>query len=199
MTIRPGEEWGRPADGHITVTATATDAELAGLVAAGNTGPFELAAGDLHRAVGSPPAGSRHQVVPVDALVVRLDDGPEQVAVAHVVARRPGPLGAWRGPLLAVCNGDHVGRWNVAPRAHPNDGRADVVEVASMSLRTRWQAWRRLPHGTHVPHPSIATRSVRAARFEFTQPRRVWIDGISAGECRSLDLAVRPDAFELVV
>ena len=28
-------------------------------------------------------------------------------------------------------NVDRLGRWDVAPRAHPNDGRADVVEVAA--------------------------------------------------------------------
>ena len=48
---------------------------------------------------------------------------------------------------------------DVAPRAHPNDGRFDVVEVsAAMPARARLQAWRRLATGTHVPHPDITTR-----------------------------------------
>ena len=160
------------------------------------TGPFALLSGDLHRAIGAPTPGQHTTIVPVDALAVRLDDRPEQLAVAHVVAHRSW----WRGQVLAVCNVDYVGTWNVAPRAHPNDGRADVVEVApTMGTRARWQAWRRLPLGTHVPHPAIATRSVRDVSFEFDRPLRVWLDGVETGTARRLRVTVRPDSFELYV
>ena len=60
--------------------------------------------------------------------MLRVDaDGRRLTAVAHVVARGGGPW--WRGPIVAVMNADRLGRWDVAPRAHPNDGRLDVVEV----------------------------------------------------------------------
>lgn len=199
MTIKPGEEWGRPA-GDVAPAVHATgDAGLARLLAKGATGPVALGGGDLHRAVGAPAPGASGILLPVDLLEVTIDDDPPDLAVAHVVVRRPGPAGWWLGPLLAVCNVDYVGEWNIAPRAHPNDGRADVVEVSAMAVRARWQARRRMPHGTHLPHPAIKTRSVRSATWEFDQPLCVWLDGERRGTARTLTVEVRPDAFELLV
>lgn len=194
MTIRAGQEWGRPAPGGVVATRAADDADLARRVAAGEQGPFTLGAGDLYRSLGSPR--SNQTIVPIDALAVRIDDGPEVLAVAHVVAR----AGWWRGPLTAVCNVDYVGAWNVAPRAHPNDGRADVIEVAaSMGVRARWQAWRRLPQGTHVPHPDVTTRSVRTVEFDWDTPMPVWLDGVKAGSAHHLSVTVHPDALDLLI
>jgi len=199
MTIKPGREWGRPLTEPGPHRACSGDAELARRVAAGEPGPFSVEGGDLHRAIGVPQPPWR-QIVPVDALEVVID-GHDHLAVAQVVARRPGRVGWWRGSVIAVCNVDYVGNWNVAPRAHPNDGRADVVEVAAaMGARARWQAWRRLAHGSHVPHPAISTRSVRQVEFVFTKPLGVWLDGIRAADrAHRLTVTVLPDAFELLV
>jgi hypothetical protein len=200
VTIKPGREWGRELAEPVHAVARISDADLAAAYAAGATGPFAVGAGDLWRAVGAPRGPTFRHVVPVDVLEVRLDGGEALVAVAHVVARRQGRLGWWRGRILAICNVDYVGEWNVAPRAHPNDGRADVVDVAGMMpWRARWQAWRRLPQGAHVPHPAISTRSVREATFEFDQPVAVWLDGVRAGTARILAVRVQPDAFELYI
>jgi hypothetical protein len=200
MTIRPGQEWGRELAEPVHISARAGDAELAAAYAAGEHGPFAVGAGDLHRAVGAPAGAMYRHALPVDFLEVWLDDGEPRVAVAHVVTRRSGRFGWWRGRIVAVCNVDYVGEWNVAPRAHPNDGRADVVEVAgTMPMRARWQAWRRLRQGTHIPHPAIDTRSVREVTFEFDHPVAVWLDGVRSGTTSILTVKVRPDAFELYV
>jgi diacylglycerol kinase family enzyme len=123
-------------------------------------------------------------------------DGVLAVAVAHVVVRGSW----WRGPILAVCNVAYIGDWNVAPRAHPNDGRFDVVMVASgMSVRHRWQARTRLALGTHVPHPDITIRTGTEASWEFERPRRVWIDGVEWGEVSALTVTIEPDAYTLYV
>jgi len=149
----------------------------------------------LFTAVGAPAPRPIAQRVPVDLLRVGLDDR-ELTAVAHVVARRSW----WRGPVIAATNVDHVGEWNVAPRAHPNDGRFDVVEVApDMSLRQRWQARSRLAQGTHVPHPQIATSTAQERSWTFDRPMRVWIDGVDRGRTRRLSVRLEPDAFELHV
>ena len=95
-------------------------------------------------------------------------------------------------------NCDHLGTWDVAPRAHPNDGRLDVVEVdTSMTLRNRLQARRRLPHGTHVPHPSIAVRTTTEASWTFARPTPVVIDGVPAGRVRRLTVRAQPDHFAI--
>lgn len=194
MTIRPGEEWGAAVDRPDDLVVLADDASLAAAVLAGR-GPLSVSGGDLHRAVGSPQPRPQMQRVDVD-LIRATADGEEVVAVAHVVARRSW----WRGPLVAVMNVDHVGDWNVAPRAHPNDGRLDVVEVdASMGVRQRWQARRRLPQGTHVPHPAISTRRATEAAWTFDPPLRLWVDGVDRGPVAELSVTVEPDAFTLHV
>ena len=195
MTIRPGVEWGDTVDRPGDLVVCAGDAELAALVAAGDPRPLAVGAGDLARTAGSPGHRDRVQRVPVDALRV-VADGVEHVAVAHVVARRR----TWLGRIVAVCNAEWMGAWDVAPRAHPNDGVADVVEVAaSMPVRARFQARRRLPTGTHVPHPDIRTSRTADGTWTFGAGTRLWIDGVPRGRVRELQVRVDADAFELHV
>ena len=68
-----------------------------------------------------------------------------------------------------------------------------------MSLRARWQAWRRLRTGDHVPHPDITTRRIRAESFTFDRPVGVWVDGVDCGTVATLDVEVEPDAAEIYV
>ena len=193
MTIRKGEEWGTAVSQPASLVVAADDAELAQLVAADPAGAFGVSSGDLHRSLGSPPARSDLRLLPLDALLVRLDDA-EVLAVAHVVARNSW----WRGPLLAVLNCGEIGTWNVAPRAHPNDGRFDVVEVSTaMSLRQRWQARRRLPLGTHVPHPAIATTTAEHGVWTFDTPRDIHVDGVRRGRATRLEVMLSPDHFSI--
>jgi diacylglycerol kinase family enzyme len=97
--------------------------------------------------------------------------------------------------VVAVMNAEFVGEWDVAPRSHPNDGRAEVVVVdPTMSVRERVQAWRRLRSGTHAPHPSITARQVTAETVTFGRELAVWVDGVRRGSARSITVAVVPDA-----
>lgn len=195
MTIRKGEPWGEPVERPADLRVLGSDAEVAAAVSADPTASIGLSGGDLHRSVGSPPARTTMQRLPIDALAVSAD-GEEFLAVAHVVVRR----GWWRGPIVVAMNVDHLGDWNVAPRAHPNDGRVDLVEVEpSMTLRERWQARGRLAAGTHVPHPKISVRTGVEATWKFSEPQGVWVDGVRAIEARAVSIAVRPDAFTVVV
>lgn len=185
MTIRPGEHWGtevaRPAD----LVEVDADASLA----ARGGEPTGLRGGDLYVSLGAPARRDPVQRLPIDGLRVTLD-GVDHDAVAHVVMRRSW----WRGRVVAVMNVDHIGDWNVAPRAHPNDGRLDIVEVdAAMTVRDRWAARRRLAAGTHVPHPRIRTRRAEAERWEFDRPTSVWIDGVAAGSSRIVEVEIVPD------
>lgn len=198
MTIRRGSDWGvevpRPGDLHVV----ASDAALARALSSGSPGPLALAAGDLHRTLGVPdPRRDRLRRVELDVLHVELDD-VERLAVAHVLARRPGWRGWWSGPIVAVLNAAHYRHWEAAPRGHPNDGRAEIVEVdARMPVRARVQARRRLRTGTHLPHPSISVSSRREATWEFERPTLVELDGVRHGLVRRLRVTVEPDAFEL--
>jgi len=195
MTIRKGEPWGEPVGRPDDLRVVESDAAVADAVRSGASGPIGISAGDLHRAVGSPPPREHMQRLPIDVLDVTVD-GREFVAVAHVVARR----GWWQGRIVAATNVDHIGHWNIAPRAHPNDGRFDVLDVdQEMTLRQRWQARARLPTGTHVPHPLISVRTATEMAWKFARPHAIWVDGVRVAEARDLSVVVRPDAFSLVV
>lgn len=205
MTVSRGVPWGVDAVPPAGLRVVDGDAELADALGAVDAPPLAVSAGDLWRTVGAPrvvPHPSMRRV-PVDRLRVHLD-GVEVVAVAHVICRRaPRPIGWigwWRGSVLAVANAEFRGRWDIAPRSHPNDGRADVIEVrAEMGWRARWQAWRRLPSGTHVPHPAISTTRTTEMQRRFDPPTDVWVDGRRHRRIRALRVTVEPDAFELYV
>ncbi len=136
MTIRRGEQWGEVVDRPADLIVAASDKELARHVAERVERPLGVSSGDLFRTVGAPARRAQAVRLPID--VLRVDaDGQTHLAVAHVVARRSW----WRHEIVAAVNVDHVGDWNVAPRAHPNDGRFDVVEVdRAMTIRQRLQA-----------------------------------------------------------
>ena len=195
MTIRKGEPWGTGTDRPPNLLVVDSDAGIVEAFRQDASRPVGLAGGDVFRSLGSPGHRSEMQHLPLDVMEVALD-GTVALGAAHVVVRRSW----WRGPVLAVMNVDHIGGWNVAPRAHPNDGRVDVVEVdAAMSVRQRWQARRRLPTGTHVPHPKISVRTATSLERTFPRPYRVWIDGVRVDDARSVAVTVVPDAFGVLV
>jgi hypothetical protein len=208
MTIRPGEQWGTMGPVPVDLVRLDDDGDVGRFVteriragAPRCVPPIAPRRGDLFRSLGGDPARDRVDAgadvahLPLDGLRVEVD-GEELWAVAHVVARRSW----WRGEVVAVMNGQYLGDWDVAPRAHPNDGRADLVRAqARMPLRARWQARRRLPLGTHVPHPDIVTRQASGFDLVFDRPLKVWLDGYLVGEHRRVVVSVVPDLLTVCV
>ncbi|MEO1056289.1 MAG: hypothetical protein AAFY28_05170 [Actinomycetota bacterium] len=203
MTIKRGDAWGDLVALPDGVPVAADDATLAAILddSTNDVAGVVVTGGDLARTMGrierpAPRPGDEVRSFPIDLVDVRLDDGARHPAVAHVIAhRRWLGGGPWRGRVVAAMNAEFVGPCDVAPRGHPNDGRIEIFDVAAtMSWRDRWQAWRRLPAGGHLPHPDIATRAVRATTLEFDRPLAVAIDGASAGSASRIELSVRRDA-----
>ena len=203
MTIRPGEPWGEPmalpADGVVV----RSDAEARAVITEARRAdrpvpPLGLLGGDLARTLGATGDEARLRseaavAFPVDLGAV-LVDGRLFWFVAHLVARRSW----WRGRVLAAMNAQFHGRWDVAPRSHPNDGLLDILD-GNPPLGQRVEARRRLPLGTHVPHPAIDQRRVGALQVDFAAPTAVYLDGESVGAARHLSLRVEPDALTVVV
>lgn len=205
MTIRAGEPWGGPgtlpAGGVIVGSDAAAAAALDEARRERRPVPaLGLLGGDLCRTLGGRGDRARLQagpatVVPVD-LGEALVDGRVHRFVAHVVVRG---RSWWRGPIVAAMNAQYLGRWDVAPRAHPNDGLLDVVEVdASMGVGERWKAWRRLPAGAHLPHPAIEVKRVAAVQLD-AGGRHVWVDGVDLGPARAVSVRLEPDALTCAV
>jgi diacylglycerol kinase family enzyme len=95
-------------------------------------------------------------------------------------------------------NAQYRGRWDVAPKSHPNDGRLDVLD-GDPPLGQRLLARQRLVHGTHVPHPAIEERRVTAIQLDFDRPTPVWLDGELVGRASTLSVRVEPDALLCVI
>jgi hypothetical protein len=205
MTIVRGAPWGEngplPGDGIVVADVAAASAAVDAARHAGRAlPPIGFVGGDVCRTLGGRGDPARLHTpdatrATIDLLAVQLDDGPERAAVAHVVARGRTWL---RGPLVLAMNAAWLGRWNVAPRAHPNDGLVDVVR-ADPSTGDRLKARRRLPLGTHVPHPAIRIERTAATVIELGRSTGVWIDGRRAGTARRLTLRVQPDALRVTV
>ena len=212
MTIRKGQEWGdlvAPAPGMRTVTS---DAQLRDLVvecrASGQPFPVVgLLGGDMMRTIGGSGDASRFAGaepiphVPIDIVEVVADDDRRSWFVSHLVARRSVWTGGWWvGRATVAMNAQFLGTWDVAPRSHPNDGRVDVVTAeAALTLQQRWLARRRLPLGTHVPHPAITVKPQAAATIDLGHSLPVRLDGRAWGTARMLRLSVEPDALVICV
>lgn len=200
MTIRPGEDWGRRVSEAGTSERVSDDAAAARL----RGSRVVLEGGDLHRSLGSPAVPSRrgeHTELDVDVLDVRVEmrDGRtvEMSAVSSVVS------GRWNGGgrVVAVLNTGFLGRRNLAPRAHPNDGVFEVLTMsASMSRRERREAWRRSLTGSHLPHPDLSVVRAASWTWERTGPiDPLRIDGRVVRGWRRVVVDLHPDGLVVVV
>jgi hypothetical protein len=202
MPVRRGEAWGHegvlPAGGIVV----RSDAEARTVVEearrAGDELPvLGLLGGDLCRTLGGTGDERRlHEggvVAEVD-VGAALIDGRLHWFVAHLVARR----GWLRGPIVALMNAQFLGDWDVAPRAHPGDGRLEQLHV-TMRAGERLQARPRLPLGTHVPHPRIHESRVAFTQLELTKPTPIRLDGEVVGKARSVSVRLEPAALRVVV
>ena len=202
MTIEKGRPWGAPAPLPEDGVIVRTDAEArAAVEAARRTGrPYPtlgVLGGDLGRTLGAPGSETRlrsdeARTFPLDLGQV-LIDGRLHLFVSHLVARNR----FWTRAVVAM-NVQWVGPWNLGPKAHPNDGRLDTFD-ARIPVADLRKVRRRLPTGTHLPHPGIQVRRTAAISFELDRPLPVWLDGEQVDEGRVLAVRLEPDALRVVV
>jgi len=203
VSVEKGKAWGAqgplPEDGVVVHS----DAEARAVVEAARRAGHELpalglAAGDLCRTLGGRGDEARLRTDAATRATVDLGsvllDGSIHWFVAHLVARRSW----WHGRVVAAMNAQWIGRWDVAPRAHPGDGLLDVVD-GDLALTQRLKARRRLPAGLHVPHPGIRVQRRAAVQLDLQPPLDVWLDGVRVGRASTLSLRVEPDALTVVV
>ena len=110
----------------------------------------------------------------------------------------PGGAG-WRGRIVALMNAQFLGEWDVAPRAHPGDGKLDRLSV---SMRPRRAAPGPHPPAARAPTcPTPASPSPRSPTPSSSSsgPPRCGSTASVVGEARSLTIRVEPAALRVVV
>jgi hypothetical protein len=203
VTIEKGQVWGRPGPLPADGVVVHSDAEARRIVEGAKRAhrpipPLGLLGGDLCRTVGG--RGDEARLHSEDAMTLPVDlgsvliDGKLHWFVAHLIVRR-----RWNsGRIIAVMNAQWLGHWDVAPRSHPGDGLLDSFD-SNLSFNDRLKAKRRLPSGTHVPHPGIEEYRNRAMQLELDRPMPVHLDGEYVATARLLSIRVEPDALTCVV
>jgi hypothetical protein len=224
--LRHGQPWGHTATSPPDVEVAGDDADL---VAAAVSRPGALvrfrpsARSDLARALGLGSDGSGATEVAIDALAVDPDDSPVDPgsavdAVNAVVLGAPPDRLRWtaraaditvrvdgrawfngRATTVVVANGQFLRGADLVPRGHPGDGWAEV-QVYALGRRARRGMRRRLPTGTHLPHPDV--RAGRARRVEIDIGGRrlpVEVDGRRRGRTARLVVTLVPAAIRLLV
>jgi hypothetical protein len=198
MTIKKGEDWGTAGPAPAGAIVAPTDAVARAIAEGARRGdrpvpPLVLRHGDLARTVGAAGAREETRVLPCD-LGAALLDGRLHWFVASLVAGRP----LRRGRSFVAMNAAWLGEWNIAPKAHPNDGLLDVLDMELTWGQAR-QARRRAPLGDHLPHPGIKLTRAPAVQVELVKPTPVWLDGELVATVRTISVRVEPDALTVVL
>ncbi len=218
--LRHGEPWGRAATGPPDDEVTGDDADLAAFAALhpGALVRFRPSAGsDLARAVGIGPDTGGTTEVAIDTLTLEPRRPRRRGERWSCSARRRTGSDGRRGPrvlkvrldgrpwfdgratTVVVANGQFLRRADVVPRGHPGDGWAEV-QVYALARGERRGMRRRLPTGTHVPHPRVL--GGRARRVEIDVGRRrlpLEVDGHRRGGTRRLVVTLVPASIRLLV
>ena len=198
--IERGENWGT------ATTRSLEDVQVTGDNALSNSTPDRrliVSGGDIAHSLGNPPSplvGEKCIEVRIDALHVlltRRDGSTESRMAASSVV-----LGSWRrGRLIYVTNGGFVGKRNVSPRAHPNDGVLSVMSIdPSMGLQQRLQAREKSRLGNHVPHPLISNSRARIIELDqLSRAERLRIDGRHIRSWVKVQIEILPDYWRLLI
>lgn len=197
MTIEKGKPWGESCRVPESRVIVVSDHSLAVHQA---DEVLSLSGGDVWRSLGSPPVPAvltQATCVRIDAISIDIDNEKTMMAASSV------EVGSFigRDRYLCVANSSFLRNMNIAPRAHPNDGSLDYLEIdPSMSLRQRWIASRRALTGTHIPHPLITTKRVKDIEIlRDTRREKLRIDGSVVRDWQSVRLQVLPDHWQVIV
>jgi hypothetical protein len=205
MPISPGSKWGEEIVPPTAIRSFGSDREL-GTALRDNSlnsqpqGALHLVSDDFRSLLGLKELTKRTTAIKIriDALAISYTDkhgGTHQdVCIGSLHIGRP-----LRGTLNIVTN---TGWWrghDIAPRAHPNDGKLDIVEVArTMTARQRITAWRRSLVGTHLPHPNIAYSQSDFYSWSG-KLSNLTVDGEKLGKVSHVQCRVQSDCTEIMV
>ena len=202
MNIEKGRSWGSlsplPPEGVIIKTnkellEKVNDCKRQGI----DLPTFGLLGGDLWRTLGGRRAeerlyGGEATTLDVD-LGCALLDGKIFWFCAHMF------IGSkLKGEKIFISNVAHYGKTNPAPKAHPGDGKFDMLEVKLSPFQT-FKAVKRVSAGTHIPHPGIKYKQVSSEQFSFEKKLSIEIDGKNIGKFSTVSIRIENEALRVVI
>tara|TARA_X000001036_G_scaffold154077_1_gene146198 strand:+ start:2824 stop:3432 length:609 start_codon:yes stop_codon:yes gene_type:complete len=202
MNIEKGRSWGSlsplPPEGVIIKTnkellEKVNDCKRQGI----DLPTFGLLGGDLWRTLGGRRAeerlyGGEATTLDID-LGCALLDGKIFWFCAHMF------IGSkLKGEKIFISNVAHYGKTNPAPKAHPGDGKFDMLEVKLSPFQT-FKAVKRVSAGTHIPHPGIKYKQVSSEQFSFEKKLSIEIDGKNIGKFSTVSIRIENEALRVVI
>ena len=202
MNIEKGRSWGSlsplPPEGVIIKTnkellEKVNDCKRQGI----DLPTFGLLGGDLWRTLGGRRTeerlyGGEATTLDID-LGCALLDGKIFWFCAHMF------IGSkLKGKKIFISNVAHYGKTNPAPKAHPSDGKFDMLEVKLSPFQT-FKAIKRISAGTHIPHPGIKYKQVSSEQFSFGKKLSIEIDGKNIGKFSTVSIRIENEALRVVI
>ena len=211
MTISKHGLYGTPVSRPTTLHVLQSDLEIAQHYVSGDTAtPCTVTKGSIAQALGissgriqDPDPNQQMTLVDIDLLQIDYRTTTPSTANSSATSRIvvAGTIAIQHRTLLSTClilsNSGLLRGRDVLPRAHPNDGFVDVLEVdPKISIRQRAIAWRRSATGSHLPHPSF--RVSRSIDFQWSgSPAHMIADGVTYKGVVWLQCTVLADAMKL--
>jgi YegS C-terminal NAD kinase beta sandwich-like domain len=214
--LRHGQPWGHPPTGPPDVEIAGDDADLADVTLRHPDALVRFRpapTSDLGRALGLSPDAAGTTEVTLDALAFDTNGR----AVNAVIVGRPPDRVRWTtrpasvsvtidgrrwfaglATTVVVASGQFVRGADLVPRGHPGDGWAEV-QVYALTRNERGAMRRRLPSGTHLPHPRIKTGRARRVEISVDRALPLEVDGRDRARTRQLSVALVPEAIRLLV
>ena len=211
MTISKHGLYGTPVSRPTTLHVLQSDLEIAQHYSSGDTATTcTVTQGSIAQALGissgriqDPEPNQQMTLVDIDLLQIDYRTTTPSTANSSATSRIvvAGTIAIQHRILLSTClilsNSGLLRSRDVLPRAHPNDGFVDVLEVdPKISIRQRAIAWRRSATGSHLPHPSF--RVSRSIDFQWSgSPAHMIADGVTYKGVVWLQCTVLADAMKL--
>jgi len=207
VTIKKGQDWGclvaKPKDLHLVADDFEASYFLSQHLSVGGA-PVEISIlkSDLARSLGISGANvNKNEMLQTHFDVIEtifLRSGQTSVDRRLFLGHAFIQNGFATGAKVGVLNSSFVGKRNWAPRAHPNDGKFDVVEIEqSISIRQRLKAYSLMRSGSHLPHPKINYRQVVDYSADCINLPRLYIESKLVGTVVQCSFKIMPDAAVL--
>lgn len=209
MTIRKGEQWGTVCSTPVGLIEFVDERALGKYFRDGGiVSEAILKSGTLIQALGASSSSHDRESIKVEIDLIKVqytdkdDHEHKDFAVGSLVIGKR----TWLGEISIVSNSGYLGRREVLPKAHPNDGVFDLLVIQrGMQLFQRWLALRRIQTSSHLPHPDMSTKQLA----DFSWPTqgsnaastrcRLVIDGENLGLVTAVKMQAITDAICLYI